>query len=99
MLIRRFCLPGYERDGMLKTVIERTGFAQIYASSQAVTRTKTDVLATVPSELQHFSLDALFLRPVQAEVVALLLLAKDDPRFTSCLLVHGMGGTGKVSGS
>ena len=32
--------------------------------------------------------------------MALLLLPKSDQRFTSCVLVHGMGGTGKtVSGA
>ena len=27
------------------------------------------------------------------------ILESDDTRFTSCVVVHGMGGTGKVSGS
>ena len=56
------------------------------------------MLAKVPSALSHFALDALFERPVQAELVELLLLPKEAERFTSCVLVHGMGGTGKVSG-
>ena len=89
---------GYERDGMLKTVVERSGFAQLYASAQEGAGTKADGLAAVPSALSHFALDALFKRPVQAELVELLLLAKDDHRFANCVLVHGMGGTGKVSG-
>ena len=57
-----------------------------------------EVLATVPPELAHFALDALYARPVQAKLIALLLLPRSDQRFTSCVLVHGMGGTGKVSG-
>ena len=49
------------------------------------------------AETSHFALDTLYIRPVQAELVRLLLLPSSDPRFTSCVLVHGMGGTGKVS--
>ena len=83
-----------ERDGMLRTVIERAGFKELFESS----RSKADaVLAKVPLALSHFALDALFERPVQAELVELLLLPKEAERFTSCVLVHGMGGTGKVS--
>eukprot|EP00935_MAST-01C_sp_MAST-1C-sp1_P001632 g1632.t1 len=88
---------GYERDGMLKTVVERVGFAQIYASAQEGAGAKADErLAAVPSTVSHFALDALFERPVQAELVALLLLPKEDRRFSNCVLVHGMGGTGKT---
>ena len=54
-------------------------------------------LATLPEELGHFSLDNFRDRAVQADLVALLLLPKGDPSFASCVLVHGMGGTGKVS--
>ena len=80
---------------MLRTVIERAGFKELFESS----RSKADaVLAKVPSAVSHFALDALFERPVQAELVQLLLLPKEAERFTSCVLVHGMGGTGKVSG-
>ena len=79
---------------MLRTVIERAGFKELFESS----RSKADtVLATVPSAVSHISCDALFERPVQAELVELLLLPKEAERFTSCVLVHGMGGTGKVS--
>ena len=49
------------------------------------------------AEISHFALDTLYIRPVQAELVRLLLLPSSDPHFTSCVLVHGMGGTGKVS--
>ena len=80
---------------MLRTVIERAGFRDLFESS----RSKADtVLAKVPLEVAHFALDALFERPVQAELVELLVLPKEAERFTSCVLVHGMGGTGKVSG-
>ena len=78
---------------MLRTVIERAGFKELFESS----RSKADtVLAKVPLEVAHFALDALFERPVQAELVQLLLLPRTDRRFTSCVVVHGMGGTGKV---
>ena len=98
-LLQPFRRRGYERDGMLKTVVDRAGFAQIYASSQKAAGSKADGLATMPATLSHFALDALFERPVQAKLVELLLLPKDDQHFTNCVLVHGMGGTGKVSGA
>ena len=54
------------------------------------------MLAAVPAEVNRFVLDALFERPVQATLVELLLLPRADRTFTSCVLVHGMGGTGKT---
>ena len=97
---------GYERDGMLRTVVARAGFAQLYESAQQQQRqgqqrgraggSGADGLAAVPQAVAHFALDALFERPVQAQVVELLLLPQADRRFTSCVLVHGMGGTGKT---
>ena len=97
---------GYERDGMLRTVVARAGFAQLYESAQQQQRqgqqrgraggSGADGLAVVPQAVAHFALDALFERPVQAQVVELLLLPQADRRFTSCVLVHGMGGTGKT---
>ena len=33
---------------------------------------------------------------MQAQLVELLLLPKEDRRFTSCVVIHGMGGTGKT---
>ena len=95
---------GYERDGMLRTVVARAGFAQLYESAQQQRQqgqtggSGADGLAAVPQAVAHFALDTLFERPVQAQVVELLLLPRADRRFTSCVLVHGMGGTGKVSG-
>ena len=87
---------GYERDGMLKTVVQRAGFAQLFEAARAGTSSKADALAAVPLAIAHVLLDALFERPVQAKLVELLLLPKDDRRWTSCVLVHGMGGTGKT---
>ena len=85
---------------MLRTVVERSGMAQLYAASQEGVGSEAGAPAAVPSSVAHFALDALFERPVQAALVALLLLPKGDERFTSCVLVHGMGGTGKtVSGA
>ena len=46
--------------------------------------------------MNRFVLDALFERPVQAKLVELLLLQQGDRDFASCVLVHGMGGTGKT---
>ena len=57
-----------------------------------------EVLAAVPGAIAHFSLDTLFERPVQAELITALLAPSNRDGFTSCVLVHGMGGTGKVSG-
>ena len=54
-------------------------------------------LAELPSSISHFALDAHLDRPVQAELAELLLLPSKDERWTRCVLVHGMGGTGKVS--
>ena len=78
--------------------MERAGLKQLYKSSQSGAGAQAGALAGVPATVGHFSatLDALFERPVQAELVELLLLTKADGRFTSCVLVHGMGGTGKT---
>ena len=84
---------------MLKTVVERSGFAQLYRSAQEGAGANADGLAAVPAAVAHMHLDALFERPVQAELVALLLMPPVDARYVSCVLVHGMGGTGKVSGA
>ena len=87
---------GYERDGMLRTMIKHAGMAELVKSAQSASSSKAETLAAVPVELAHFQLDSLFVRPVQDTVVELLLLSKSNERFTSCVLVHGMGGTGKV---
>ena len=63
---------GYERDGMLKTVVDRAGMAQMYASAQEGADATVQALAAVPSEINHFNNDALFERPVQVELVELL---------------------------
>ena len=94
--LQPFRRRGYERDSLLRLVIERAGFLEMYEASRAGSQAET--LATVPSAVAHFALDALFERPVQAQLAALLLLKSTNRRFTSCVIVHGMGGTGKVSG-
>ena len=87
---------GYERDGMLRTVIERAGFKELLESVRTGTGTAAEVLATVPQAICHFALDTLYKRPVQDELVHVLLLAKQEGRPISCVLLHGMGGTGKT---
>ena len=86
---------GYERDALLQAVIDRSGFKDLVESEEAE-RGQEQPLATLPEELGHFSLDNFRDRAVQADLVALLLLPKGDPSFASCVLVHGMGGTGKT---
>jgi hypothetical protein len=75
-------------------LIERAGFKYLLQSA----RNAADVvkLAIVPQEIGHFDLERFQDRPVQAELVELLVLPKDDQRFSSCVLIHGMGGTGKT---
>jgi hypothetical protein len=86
---------GYERDGMLQSLIERAGFKGLLESARNAAAHSVK-LATVPQEIDHFDLESFQDRPVQAELVELLVLPKDDQRFTSCVLIHGMGGTGKT---
>ena len=77
--------------------MERAGLKQLYESSQSGAGTKAEALAAVPPTVGHFALDALFERPVQAELVGVLLTPSGSERFTSCVVVvHGMGGTGKT---
>jgi hypothetical protein len=88
---------GYERDGMLQSLIERAGFKGLLESARNASATADVVeLATVPQEIGHFDLESFQDRPVQAKLMELLVLPKEDQRFTSCVLVHGMGGTGKT---
>ena len=79
---------------MLKTVIEYAGMKELYESSRKGVSSKA--LATVPAAVAHFTL-TLFERPVQAELTSLLLLPAAEGG-SSWVLLHGMGGTGKVSG-
>jgi hypothetical protein len=87
---------GYERDGMLQSLIERAGFKGLLESARNASTTAVVELATVPQEIGHFDLESFQDRPVQAELIELLVLPKEDQRFMSCVLVHGMGGTGKT---
>jgi hypothetical protein len=87
---------GYERDGMLQSLIERAGFRELLESARSASTTASVELATVPQEIGHFDLESFQDRPVQAELVELLVLPKEDQRFTRCVLIHGMGGTGKT---
>ena len=74
------------------------GYRDLVRHQDGVGAEKKQQYAALPQELARFDLDRYRDRPIQAEIMALLLLPKDDSRFTSCVLVHGMGGTGKVRG-
>jgi hypothetical protein len=87
---------GYERDGMLQTLIEHAGFKALLQTARASATATAKELAKVPTEIQHFDLESFHDRPVQTKLVELLLLPKQDERFTSCVVMHGMGGTGKT---
>jgi hypothetical protein len=87
---------GYERDGMLQSLIERAGFRELLEAARNASTTASVELAVVPQDIGRFDLESFQDRPVQAEVMELLVLPKDDQRFTSCVLIHGMGGTGKT---
>jgi hypothetical protein len=87
---------GYERDGMLQSLIERAGFRELLESARNASTTALVELATVPQEIGHFDLESFQDRPVQTNLVELLVLPKEDQRFTSCVLIYGMGGTGKT---
>ena len=72
------------------------GFSDlIEAESEAQEQTQ---LAKLPADLAHVDLENFRDRPVQEEILELLLLPVEDRRFSTCVLIHGMGGTGKVSG-
>ena len=86
---------GYERDGMLTTLIERAGFKELFDGAQR-TEKQQEVLAAVPTEVRHFDLEAFHDRPVRTRLMDVLLLSKGEAGFTSCVLIHGMGGTGKT---
>ena len=88
---------GYERDGMLQTLIEHAGFKALLESAQASASATSKELAKVPTEIQHFDLESFHDRPVQTVLVEQLLLPKQDERFTSCVVIYGMGGTGKTA--
>ena len=67
---------GYERDALLRAVIERVGFQDLaYDQSLEAEQEQELPLASLPPELAHFDLDRYRERPgVQAELVELLLL-------------------------
>ena len=72
-------------------------FKELYESSQLAPKAEGK-LAAVPAEISQFSqaLESYHERPIQAELTDVLLLESDDSRWTSCVVVHGMGGTGKT---
>ena len=61
---------------------------ELWTSAQKEGSSKAEVLAVVPPAAAHFALDTLLERPVQAQLVELLLLPHVDRQFTNCVLVH-----------
>ena len=55
---------GYERDGMLTTLIENAGFKALLVSAQTATPSTSQELAKLPDEIQHFDLESFHDRPV-----------------------------------
>eukprot|EP00935_MAST-01C_sp_MAST-1C-sp1_P002365 g2365.t1 len=84
---------GYERDALLQAVIDRVGYKDLAGDAHEEQKQQ---LATLPEELARFDLERYRDRPVQTVLVELLLLPREDERFASCVLIHGMGGTGKT---
>ena len=70
----------------VRTLVEHSGLKQLYESSQLGTGAKAEALAAVPAAVAHFALDALFERPVQAELVGVLLTLSESEHFTSCVV-------------
>eukprot|EP00935_MAST-01C_sp_MAST-1C-sp1_P000984 g984.t1 len=113
---------GYERDGMLRTLVQRAGFKELVEAANAeaagvvgggstgggsvgAAGAGERPLAAVPAEVAHVALESFLERPVQAELVELLLRrpssgagggAAGGDAVSSCVVVHGMGGTGKT---
>ena len=87
---------GYERDALLQAVVERSGYLELIQEEEEQQGGQKQLLAALPHELSHFDLEQYRDRPVQGEVAELLVTPKTDHGFTSCVLLHGMGGTGKT---
>ena len=87
---------GYERDALLQAVVERSGYLELIQEEEEQQGGQKRLLAALPHELSHFDLEQYRDRPVQGEVAELLVTPKTDRGFTSCVLLHGMGGTGKT---
>eukprot|EP00935_MAST-01C_sp_MAST-1C-sp1_P001841 g1841.t1 len=87
---------GYERDALLHAVIEKAGYKELMETAASDRQEQKDTLAKLPDELRAFDLDQHRDRLIQTEVIELLLLQKGQRGFTSCVLLHGMGGTGKT---
>ena len=84
---------------MLRTVVAVAGFKQLFESAQtaAGSASQADALAAVPLAIAHVALEAYHPRPVQAQLVRALLAPRDEQQtFANCVLIHGMGGTGKT---
>ena len=85
----------YERDALLQAVIDRSGFTDLLEAEGA--QKEKQKLAILPSSLSHFNLELYHERPVHTAILEALLLRNSDRNFSSCVLIYGMGGTGKVS--
>jgi hypothetical protein len=76
---------GYERDGMVQSLIEKAGFKEMVVE-----------LAKMPHAVSKFDLKSFQDRRQQRELVELLILPHGHLRFSTCVLIHGIGGTGKT---
>ena len=76
---------------MLQTVIDYASFSSVRTGA-----TVKPSARCVPVEVSHLLNLALFERPVQAELVALLLVRRASA--SSCVIVHGMAARARPSG-
>ena len=78
-------------------MIDFAGYKSLMATARTgAQKEEKQRLPTLPD--LHFDLEQLRDRPVQTDILKLLLQSKSDAGFATCVLLHGMGGTGKVSG-
>jgi hypothetical protein len=79
----------HERNAMLMKVVNSVpGYAKLLVKAQKETKT----LATIPPEVLHWDVEVFRERSAHDEVKHALL----DKSSTQCVVVYGMGGTGKT---
>ena len=86
---------------MLRAMIDRANYRGLFEQAQDQLENaphsqqgqNKPALAELPMEVQRFGLDMHFDRPIQAQVRDLLVA---DAAPSECILLHGMGGSGKT---